>query len=213
MENRSGRAGGQGGGLWPEGRETKARRGRRRVRPLRLCPHAWCTAPDRLPEAPSGASDDRHGIGLSVRPRGASEAPPDGRRRTDTSGTARRSAASVRASRTPTGAPRPCCGPGWPGPDSPGSARLPRPAGRAAPSAAAAPPSWSGVPPRTSGCLRETTLYLASGAIDGALRRKGRGDRARRYCREDYQPRPDERHEILRLRRQLGRDLRIGRGP
>ena len=58
----------------------------------------WCAAPDRLPQAPSGASDARPGVGRSARPRGAGEAPSDGRRKTGTSGTARRSAASAPAS-------------------------------------------------------------------------------------------------------------------
>ena len=67
----------------------------------------WCVAPDRLPEAPSGASDARPGVGRSARPRGAGEVPSDGRRKTGTSGTARRSAASAPASpRSPPSARR-----------------------------------------------------------------------------------------------------------
>ena len=59
----------------------------------------WCAAPDRSPQAPSGASDARPGGARCARPRGADEAPCGGRRRTGTSGTARQSAASARASR------------------------------------------------------------------------------------------------------------------
>ncbi len=58
----------------------------------------WCAAPARPPEDPEGASAERPGGARSAPPRGADAEPSGGRRRTDTSETARRSGASAPAS-------------------------------------------------------------------------------------------------------------------
>ena len=69
-----------------------------RVNPVLGVRRAGPRRPDRPPEDPEGASGEPPGGARSAPPRGADAVPSGGRRRTDTSGTARRSDASAPAS-------------------------------------------------------------------------------------------------------------------